>query len=161
MGIFRIDEILQMAMQAEESGRLLYETLANQAAGEPKIAELCRQLAAQEKGHFEKFKAMREATPKRLDSRRLALEEIEFVKSLMEGRAVPAETEAKRIVQENSMAQVLSMAIQAEVGSAAFYRELLAGVDSGDAATVREIIEEEKRHEKMLRDARQLLTARD
>ena len=154
MGLFRLDEVLQMAMQAEESGRLLYETVAKETAN-PEVAGLCRQLAAQEAGHYQKFKAMKEALPNQTNSRRLSLEEMDFVQGLIEGRVTPLEADAKRIVRENSLAQVLDMAIQAEKDSAAFYGQILAGVDAGDAGTIHEIIEEENRHQRILTEIRQ------
>ncbi len=154
MGLFRLDEVFQIAMQAEESGRLLYETVAKEAA-DPKVAGLCGQLAAQERKHYDKFKAMKAALPAGIDERRLSLEEMEFVQALIEGRVTPLEAEARRIVRESSLAKVLDMAIQAEKDSAAFYEQMVAGVDAGAAAAIREIIQEENRHERMLTEARQ------
>ena len=156
MGLFRLDEVLQIAMQAEESGRLLYETVAKETA-DPKVADLCRQLAIQEGRHYEKFKAMKEAAPNQMNSRRLSLEEMDFVQGLTQGRVTPLEAEAKRIVRDNSPAEVLDMAVQAEKDSAAFYEQILTGVDAADAGAIREIIEEEDRHRGILTDLRKAL----
>ena len=154
MGLFKLDEVFQMAMQAEESGRLLYEAVAKETAN-PEVAGMCRQLATQEGRHYEKFKAMREAQANRTDSRRLSLEEMDFVQALIEGRVTPLEAKARRIARENSLAQVFDMAIQAEKDSATFYEQMLAGVDANDAGAIREIIEEEKRHQRILTEVRQ------
>jgi len=91
--------------------------------------------------------------------RRLSLEEMEFVSSLVQGQVVPLEEEARRIARSNSLAQILDLAIQAERGSQAFYRQIAAEVDSEAAGTVREIIAEEARHEQILTKVRSEITA--
>jgi rubrerythrin len=153
MGLFSLDEIFQMAMQAEETGRLLYEAVAKEAS-DPRVADLCRKLAAQEARHYGRFKAIKEAQPER-NSRRLSLEEMDFVDGLMRGRVTPLEAEAKRVARENSLGKVLNLAIQAETDSAAFYEQILPAVDAVEAKAIREIIEEEKRHYRVLSEYRQ------
>lgn len=153
MGLFRLDEVFQIAMQAEETGRLLYESTAAQAK-DAKVAELCRQLAAQEKGHYEKFAAMAKALPENISARRLSLEEMDFVDALVRGRVVPAEEEAKRTARENSLPALLDLAIRAERDSQAFYGQILPWVDAKEAGLIRDIIAEESRHERLLTDVR-------
>lgn len=158
MAMFRLDEVLQLAMQAEETGRLLYEATAAEAK-DAKAAALCRQLASQEKAHYEKFRAMKEGLPVDYAARRLSLEEMEFVSSLVQGKVVPLEAEARRIARSNSLAQILDLAIQAERDSQAFYRQIMAEVDSTAAGTIREIIAEEARHEQILTKVRSEIAA--
>ena len=153
MGLFRVDEVLQIAMQAEETGRLLYQALAEQSS-DPRVQTLCRQLADQEKGHFEIFKAMKDAQANQTDARRLSLEEMQFIQGLVSGQVVPSEAEARRLVRENNLAGVLDIAIQAEKDSQAFYRQILPGVDGADAKAVQKIIDEEKTHQKRLEQVR-------
>ena len=153
MGLFSLDEVFQMAMQAEESGRLLYEAVAKECS-DARVAQLCRALAAQELGHYQKFKGMKEAQARQVESRRLSLEETEFTQALIQGRVIPLEAEARRIARENSLAKVLDMAIRAEQGSVAFYSQMLGSVDPPDAAAIGKIIEEEKRHERQLQEVR-------
>jgi len=50
MGIYSGAEVFQMAMELEESGRVIYETLA-EATDNRGLADLCRNLAAQEIDH--------------------------------------------------------------------------------------------------------------
>ena len=110
MALFSVDEVFQMAMQAEESGRLLYETMAR-VASDPKVVELGHQLAAQEKTHLDKFKAMREAQAKKYDQRRLSLEEMQFVDALVHGKVIPNEAEATKVAKDNSVPELLDLAI--------------------------------------------------
>ena len=152
MGLFSLGEVFQIAMQAEESGRLLYVSVAKDAS-DPKVVDLCKKLAAQEGMHYEKFKAMKEAQPER-NSRRLSLEEMEFVDGLVQGRVTPLESEARRVAKENSLSKVLDLAIQAELDSAALYEQILPAVDAAEVSAIREIIEEEKRHYRILTEYR-------
>jgi rubrerythrin len=156
MGLFRVDEVLQIAMQAEETGRLLYEAVAAQATNN-EVQALCRQLAAREKAHFETFKAMKDSQPSQTDSRRLSVEEIAFVQGLVSGKVVPNEAQARRLARENSLQGVLDMAIQAEKDSQTFYRQILPGVDGANAQAVQKIIDEEKTHQQRLEQVRSRL----
>ena len=153
MGLFRVDEVLQIAMQAEETGRLLYEAVANQATN-VEVQGLCRQLAAQEKAHFDTFKTMKDSLANRIDSRRLSVEEMAFVQGLVSGNVVPDEAQARRLARENSLQGVLDLAIQAEKDSQAFYRQILPGVDGANAAAVQRIIDEENTHQQRLEQVR-------
>lgn len=158
MGLFSVDEVLQLAMQAEESGRLLYAAMAHETA-DPQIASLAAQLAAQEKTHYDRFASMRQEQTKKYDQRRLSLEALQFIESLVQGKVIPNEAQARRLAKENDSAKVLDMAIQAEVDSQAFYGHILAGVDASDAAVIREIIAQEKIHEDRLRRIRHNMPA--
>jgi rubrerythrin len=158
MGLFRVDEVLQIAMQAEEMARLLYEAVAAQTTNRD-VRAICRQLAAQENGHYETFRAMKDGMARQVDSRRLSLEEMGFVQALVQGKVVPNEAQARRLARENSLQGVLDMAIQAEKDSQGFYRQILPGVDGADAQAVQRIIDEEKLHQQRLEQVRSRLTA--
>lgn len=159
MGTFNLDEVLQIAMQAEESGRRLYDALGQQAR-DVQLAELCRRLAQQEQGHYEKFKAMRDAQANTLIKHGLGLDDLDFIRSLVNGTVLPSEEEAQRAIREDKVLPLLDMAIAAEVGSVKFYGQLLPHVESSETATVGEIIEEEKRHEKLLREVKQRMSGK-
>ena len=158
MGLFRVDEVFQIAMQAEETGRLLYEALADQAV-EPALKTLCRQLANQEAAHYQTFKALKDALANRTDQRRLSLEEMDFVAGLVQGKVVPNEAQARRLARENNLPAVLDMAIRAEIDSQAFYRQILPGVEGSDALAIQRIIEEEKHHQYQLEKVRATMMA--
>jgi len=67
---------------------------------DPKVADRCKKLAAQEGRHYERFKAMKEAHPERDQTcggcpwRRMS-----FVEGLIQGRVTPLEAEAKRVAR--------------------------------------------------------------
>jgi rubrerythrin len=150
MSLFKLDEVIQMAMQAELAAQALYAALARHCP-RVEVATLCRQLAAQEQAHYDTFKSIREAQPSALACKQLSLDEVEFVKGLVVERGViPNEAEALATVRGNSVGAVLDLAVRSEQGSVVFYRELLGHIDASDVAEIREIIEEEKRHEELL-----------
>ena len=154
MSLFKVDEAIQMAMQAELAGQALYVALAENCPRDD-IAAICRLLASQEQAHYDYFKSIRESQPATVATREISLDEVEFVKGLMAGRVIPNEAEALATVRGNSVGAVLDLAIRAEQGSVAFYKELLGHIDASDVAEIREIIEEEKRHEQLLTSVRQ------
>ena len=153
MGLFRLDEVFQLAMKAEETGQRLYEAVAAEAK-DGQVADLCRKLAGAEGKHFLKFQAMKQALPTNIEARKLSLDDLDFVQSLVKGRVVPDEVEALRIARSHSLPEVLDIAIQAERDSQAFYGQILDGIEAKDAAAIREIIAEERHHEEMLVEAR-------
>ena len=156
MGLFRLDDVLQMAMRAEQMGQTLYEATAKEAK-DPKVSDLCRRLAAQEKSHYETFKAMSEALPPDFDAKRLSLDEMAFVQSLVEGTVIPTEAEVRKAARDAGLAQMLDRAIQAERDSQAFYQQIAQGVDAKDTSAIKVIIAEEAQHEKTLTQMRKSL----
>ena len=55
MGVYSGAEIFRLAMELEEAGRVFYETLA-EASSDQDLADLCRNLAAQETKHYATLK---------------------------------------------------------------------------------------------------------
>jgi len=85
MALFTSDEAFQMALQLEASGQLFYESVAK-ATEDAAVADMCRNLAAQEQAHAAKFQAMRDATSKASPARRFTPEATEFVQAMLEGK---------------------------------------------------------------------------
>jgi len=156
MGLFRLDEVLQMAMRAEQMGQRLYEAVAHETKDKA-VADLCRRLAAQEKAHFHTFQTMSEALPQNYDAKQLSLDEMAFVQSLVEGTVIPTEAEVRKMARSASLAEMLDRAIAAERDSQHFYRQIAQGVDAAGAKTVNAIIAEEAEHEKTLTAMRKKL----
>jgi len=152
MALFTSDEAFQMALQLEASGQLFYESVAK-ATEDAAVADMCRNLAAQEQAHAAKFQAMRDATSKASPARRFTPEATEFVQAMLEGKILLKPAEAKRIAAESDLSELLEMAIKMEQDSIRFYSELLSVLDAADAEAVNGIIEEEKRHERELTEA--------
>jgi len=154
--IFNSDEVFQMAMQLEETRRTFYEALAHECPNR-QVATLCGQLAGQEMEHYNLFKKMREQMARKTDSRRLSLEELDFVTALLEDKVVLDADQARKNALRGNAREMLDLAIKMEKDSVLFYAELAGAVGPKDAAAVQEIIKEEKKHVRDLIAARRNL----
>ena len=153
MGIYSGAEVFQIAMELEDSGRVFYETLAEELE-DGKLADLCRNLAKQEASHYGKFKMMAEELVQRPASRPLTWDELNFAQILIEEHVLSDTDSARDVAAVGDPAQVLDTAIQSEKDSVLFYSEILNEVDEKDALAVQEIIDEEKRHVRALIEAK-------
>ena len=153
MAVFTGDEVFQIAMELEETGQVFYEALAA-ACGDLKVAELCHRLARQEIDHYNKFKLLRERLASRPASHPLTWEEMDFAQALINDRVVPDPAKARELAVKGSVAEALDLAIKLEKDSILFYMDVLPAVDGDDAAAIRQIIAEEKRHAQELIFAR-------
>lgn len=156
MAVFSSDEVFQIAMEMEETGQVFYEAAAA-GCSNAKVAALFRRLAGQEVEHYKRFKKLRDALAARPASHALTEEEMEFAQALVTDRMVPTPEDARRIAAEGSLGQALDMAINLEKDSVLFYSDILLAVDERDAAAIRAIIAEEKRHAQDLMIARRNL----
>ena len=158
MGTYSGAEVFQIAMELEDSGRVFYETLA-EASADQDLADLCRDLAAQETNHYRKFKEMGAELVERPASRPLTWDELHFANMLIEERVLSDPEAARDAASSGNVLEVLEAAIQFEKDSVLLYWELLDEVDEKDAPAVEEIIEEEKRHVRALIEAKRRLKA--
>ena len=149
MAIFTGDEIFRIAIELEKKGEEFYEALA-ETAGDQKVAELCKDLAAQEQQHARLFDDLRVKTTSRAASRPLSWDELHFAQMLVEERALPDPDEAREVVAKQGLAAALDMAIQFEKDSVLFFQELLPVVDEQDRQAVSAIVEQEKQHAQRL-----------
>lgn len=153
MGIYSGAEVFQMAMELEESGRVFYETLA-EATENRDLADLCRNLAAQETEHYETFKKLGAELVQRPVSRPLTWDELHFAQILIEERVLPDADAARDAAGGADVLEVLETAIRLEKDSVLFYTELRGEVDEKEAPAIQAIIDEEKRHVRALVEAK-------
>ena len=149
MAIFTGDEIFRISIELEKKGEEFYEALAEKA-GDQKVAELCKDLAAQEQQHARLFEELRVKTTSRAASRPLSWDELHFAQMLVEERVMPDPDEAREVVEKEGLAAALTMAIQFEKDSVLFFQELLPAVDEQDRQAVSAIVEQEKQHAERL-----------
>ena len=149
MAIFTGDEIFRISIELEKKGEEFYEALAEKA-GDRKVAELCKDLAAQEQAHARLFEDLRVKTTSRAASRPLSWDELHFAQMLVEERVLPDPHEARQVVDKEGLVAALTMAIQFEKDSVLFFQELLPVVDEQDRQAVSAIIEQEKQHAEKL-----------
>ncbi len=156
MGTYTGDEIFQIVMEMEETGEVFYEAMAAVSRNEA-VADLCRRLAAQEREHYQKFKAMREKLVTRPPDRPLTWDEMVFDQSLINDNVLPSPAEARRVAAAGSLTETIDLAIQLENNAVAFYSAMLRCVDPADADAVGKIIDQERHHAQELTIARRNL----
>ena len=153
MALFDLEDVFRMAAQLEESGQHFYETVARNTPNIV-VAALCRDLAQQEQVHYQTFDALRRGATGKPQPAQTTFGQMQVTQALLEDKAAPMQEEARGVAESGSMDEVLDMAVAMEVQSVAFYKEIASAVGPEDAEAVEEIIEEEKRHEELLREAK-------
>jgi len=151
-GVFTGDEVLQIAMEMEETGQVFYEAIAA-GCGNDAVAAFCRRLSEQEGIHYRRFKQMREdlADP---NARTFGWDELDQAQALINERVVPDPAEATRIAAGGRMRDMLDLAVLLESDSIRFYAELAEAAGPEHEPVIRSIIDEERSHEQELRAVR-------
>ncbi len=156
MAALHIDEVLQMAMQVEESGVAFYDKVAKNC-GNDGVAALCRDLAAEESEHLQAFDALRREMVATVRARRLEPEQMALMQDLIDDLVLPECAREPDVPPTCSLPEILRMAVKLERDSVRFYKRLRAGVS--DTATVDRIIAEEERHIERIEEIGQRLGA--
>lgn len=151
--VFTGDEIFQVALELEETGRVFYEALAIGCRNQ-RVAALCRRLARDEANHCRTFEQMRRRLIDGQAARPLDLQEQEFVQALINERVIPSPQAARELAAKGGLAEALDLAVELEKDTVRFYQEIAPAVSSEDARAVRKIIAEEQSHVQQLTDAR-------
>jgi rubrerythrin len=156
VGVYSGAEIFEIAMELEEASRVFYETLAEEA-GDHDLADLCRNLAAQESNHYRRFMNMSAELVQRPASRPLTWDELHFAQMLIEERVLSDPDDAQEAALNADVSGVLETAIRLEKDSVLLYSELLHEVEEKDVPAVQQIIDEEKSHVRSLVEAKRKL----
>jgi rubrerythrin len=147
---FNADEIFEMAEQIERNGAKFYHEAADKAS-DADLKEMLLSLAAMEDGHQKTFAQMRKelsAEEKESNVFDPDNEVAQYLRTMAdfhgtEGKAGPTE----KLTGQESMADILKIALQAEKNSIAFYVGIKDIVSSkAGKAKVQAIIIEEMAH---------------
>lgn len=141
------DAVLQAAIQIEQIGRDFYRALAA-AVDEPRLFDLCRQLAQAELERVQTFQQMRAALAERGQTVMLAPEQEADNRASAKQAIVPDGPAVSRAVASGRLADLLQLAVSMEQDSIRFYSSLRA---AGPA--VQAIIAQEREHERALQAA--------
>jgi len=145
-GLFKVSEVVQMAIDEEHNGKLFYGALAERAKS-PILRESARRLARQEEYHEKRFTEMRDrldapATPESYPG-----EYANYMNALLAGKTFPSEEGAVKLAQEaESDLHAVSVALLFEKNTLLFLSEMRGLVADRDRATVDELIAEERQH---------------
>ncbi len=157
-GLFRVAEVVQMAIDEEHNGKLFYNALA-QCAKSPVLREAAKRLAVQEEGHERAFTALRDRLGVPTQHETYPGEYANYMNALMNGKTFPDEEAAVKLAQEaGGDVAAVSTAILFEKNTLLFLSEMNTLVPDRDAYMVNELIDEERQHLVDLSNLRTMLT---
>ncbi|HPD16431.1 MAG TPA: ferritin family protein [Planctomycetota bacterium] len=157
-GLFRVAEVVQMAIEEEHNGKLFYDALAK-CAKSPVLKEAARRLAVQEEGHEKAFTALRDRLGLPAQNETYPGEYANYMNALMNGKTFPNEEAAVKLAQDaGGDVAAVSTAILFEKNTLLFLSEMKTLVSDRDAAMVDELIDEERQHLVDLSNLRTMLT---
>jgi len=149
-GLYTADEAFQIALEMEETGQLFYEALAG-GSGHKELVDFFHRLVTMEREHYRKFQKLRQEYGQ--PQRPMGFEQLDRVQELIAAKAIPDRAHAQQVARQGSLAASLELAILMEDLSVDFYAALREVVQPADAKAVSTIIEEERQHAQLLRNA--------
>jgi len=140
---------LQIAMQLERLGQTFYQSLAA-GCGNAEISALAAKLADDEKKHLWSFQRMYQAIPIDRCGPKLTEDQLTAAAGKFYKLILPSAEEVRKVAIDGDITKVLAMAMQMESDSIAFYLGMTAS--PGESAVIKNIVEEEKKHLRMLQE---------
>ena len=152
--ILDADKLLQVAMELELTGETFYEIVASACGRDrPAVEQFFRGLAQEEREHYRKFdKMLRDLSEKAgRPARAMSDEQQSSVIRLLSQRVLPDPAAARDKAARCGFQEAVDISIEMERKAIAFYTGVLPTIaQEQDAEALRQIIDEEKRHEKDL-----------
>jgi rubrerythrin len=151
------DEILTMAMEIEKSGKAYYTAVA-EGTDDPEMRDFFRFLADEEDRHYAYFSRLEEEAPA-LEINQADWEEIsEYIRATTDSRFFLGEDRAiHQAKQASGILEAVDTAIGFEKDTLLFFYELYQITPAASKKAAGDIIDEEKRHIRMLSDKRKEL----
>jgi rubrerythrin len=141
------DEVVQMAIQMEETGRDFYEAVGS-ATTDPEIIKLCQRLAAEESNHREVFRKIRSELARQGETIFLRDDQIAEARRAAKESILPNRETIYKVVTTGNVADLLAVAIQMERDAIRFYSGIAENIP--DRTAVEVIIQEEQGHLRVL-----------
>ncbi len=145
------DEVIQMAIQMEETGRDFYETIGSTSI-DPRVMELCRTLAEAETNHCRIFRRIRSDLARQGKTILLQDEKLAESRLVIKNAILPDQETMRRIVTKGRVSDLFDMAMQMEKDAIRFYRGIASKIPERDA--IEAVIREEQDHLRILSEAR-------
>lgn len=151
------DEILTMAMEIEKSGKAFYTAVAERT-DDPDMRDFFRFLAEEEDRHYTYFSRLEKESPA-LDIDQEDWEQVsEYIRATTDSRFFFGEDRAiRQAKQASGVLEAVDTAIGFEKDTLLFFYELYQVTPAASKSAAGDIIDEEKRHIRMLSDKRKEL----
>ena len=153
------EEVFSLAMEIEKSGHAYYTTIA-ESADFGDVAELFTFLAAQEIAHYRFFEELKQLAPELVVDAQEWEQTSEYIRATTESRFFVGEDRAIQLAKSAKTAlEAVDYAIGFEKDTLLYFFELHNVSPPESKASAMKIVEEEKRHVKMLSKKREELVA--
>jgi rubrerythrin len=150
MSVFEASDIVEVAIRIEENGANFYR-YAVQLAGNEETKRLFQRLADEEVVHQHTFTKILAGMEQSLPPEGYDGEYAAYLHNYVDNRLVFTTDElAVELVKIKNQASALDFAIQRELDSIHYYREMRELLPVNQRGAIEQIIEEEKRHFKIL-----------
>jgi rubrerythrin len=146
MDIFKVSEILKVAIQIEKNGLAFYNQIKEKAKNFT-VAEIFGFLSREEERHRKIFEQMLEAAGDYQPAESYPGEYELYLEALAGDNIFKKEVDLRKLASEvSSDSQAIDLGIGFEKDSIIFYSEMKNFVPKEDCATVERVIAEEKEH---------------
>ena len=146
MAVFEASDIVEVAIRIEENGANFYR-YAVQIAGKEEVKTLFRRLADEEMKHQQTFTEILAGMDPSIPPEGYDGEYAAYLHSYVDNRLVfTAEKFAAELAKLRDEASALDFAIQRELDSIHYYREMRELLPPDPQGTIERIIDEEKEH---------------
>ena len=144
-GLFSANQMIDIAIQTEQAGRIFYEAAAEHAE-DTQVKSLCQWLAGEEQTHEQVFRHMGQQLPPETEPKEWPAERAEFIDALLGSRFMPSPEQAQALVQDMSAQDILDFALNFEKDTIIFFYEMRDMVPDSAVDQVNGTIAEEKAH---------------
>ncbi len=154
MSKFKVNKILEHAMEIEEDGQKFYAMLAERL-DDPKLKQIFSIMSRQEVGHREIYKRLREqlsATPNDSNTQADPFDDIKH--EMLEDKIFNRLTVVKKTPKINNLGDALAFMIDVEMYVVDYFENIRKLVNHEGQSAMERIINEEKAHVKQLLDLR-------
>ena len=153
------EEVFSLAMEIEKSGHAYYTTIA-ESAGFQEVSELFTFLAEQEIAHYRYFEELKRLAPELVVDAEEWEQASEYIRATTESRFFVGEDRAIQLAKSAKTAlEAVDYAIGFEKDTLLYFFELHNVSPPESKESAMKIVEEEKRHVKMLSRKRQDLVS--
>jgi rubrerythrin len=152
-------EIFSLAMQIEKSGHAYYRTVA-ESASEGTLKEFFTYLAEQEMQHYAFFESLSESAEDLTVSAEDWESISEYIRATTESRFFLGEDKAISLAKSaTDPVKAIDIAIGFEKDTLLFFYEMLSVTPPKSQAAARKIVDEEKRHIRILAEKKRAVQA--
>ncbi len=145
MADYNVSEIYQFAIRIEENGEVFYNKMAAKLKNE-QVVKLFKGLAAEEVNHKITFKKLLSGFETYVPDSSYAEDYYSYLKAYAENLVFNFNNFDGAVEKVETIEDAFQFAIQKEIDTIAYFREMKEIVPDADKSKVEDIIEEEKRH---------------